>query len=157
MTLSSIFRADSRQAGFSFVGMILIIFALSVFTSALFLAIPQSNSGRDSQTTFNRAIVLQAAIKKFKLQHAGALPATLNDLVSASGAPCTVDTTPSSSTYKQLLGWCGPYIDRPLNGAALVYQIDGWGVSFQYNGISLSSCGPDRICGNSDDIQFHDF
>jgi len=47
-------------------------------------------------------------------------------------------------------GWKGPYVD-PTNQN---WSIDAWGNNFTYDStaMTLTSCGPDGICGTADDI-----
>ena len=143
--------------GFTFIGLILVITTLALITAALYLAIPPSESVRQSQATMVQASLIEAAIKKYKLGNAGLAPATLSNLVTTTGAPCTVVTNSSSSNYRNLVGWCGPYLDQPIASSPNAYQTDGWGVLFRYDGVTLKSCGPDRTCGNSDDLTFTNF
>jgi type II secretory pathway pseudopilin PulG len=158
MTSLSVSKHDLRdQAGFSFVGIMLIVLAMGLFTSALFLAIPPSDSARNSQITLQRAANLEQALKKYKRENSNTAPVHLSDLLTTTGVACTVDTNPASSTYKNRKGWCGPYLDQPIASDVNGYQTDGWGVLFTYDGVNLKSCGPDRTCGNGDDLTFHDF
>jgi len=145
------------ESGFTFVGVLLLVMALALFVSALFLAIPPSESTRQVQLTMLRADLLQGAIRKYKLQNANSAPASLSNLVISTGTPCTVDTNSTHSTYRSLQGWCGPYLDLPIASAPNEFQTDGWGVLFSYNGINLISCGPNRVCGDSDDLTFNNF
>ena len=107
----------------------------------------------------NKAAVLRAAINAYVLNHGGASgtnPPTLSSLVTTDGVACTTDNTAAHSTYLTLQGWCGPYIDQIFTQALNDYETDGWGTLFQYNNSTavIKSCGPNRTCGDSDDISF---
>jgi type II secretory pathway pseudopilin PulG len=148
--------ARKNQNGFTFVGLILIIISLSLFSAAIFFAIPPSASTRSVQITEESGATLVVALKKYKRDNKQ-LPPSLAGLVTTSGTPCVIDTAPASSTYKQLSGWCGPYLDLAIASDPGGYQRDGWGVNFSYDGINLKSCGPDLTCGTADDIVFQGF
>lgn len=135
----------------------MIIITMGITAAVFIAAVPPMEGQGNLKLTFERSDTLQKALKKFKAQNGGAAPANLSTLMTTTGVPCNVDTNSNSSTYKQLIGWCGPYIDQAIVGAALEYQTDGWGKIFQYNGTSIVSCGPDRNCGNSDDLTFTGF
>ena len=163
MTSRSVFNPRDERVGqhrlddqgFTFLGLILVVMIMAVFAAAFFIAIAPSDSTRDAQVTMQRADALRAGLRKFKLHNARTAPANLSKLIVTTGVACTVDTNTGSSTYKQLKGWCGPYLDQALSGDG--YQTDGWCVLFEYDGVTLKSCGPNRTCGNGDDVTYTDF
>jgi type II secretory pathway pseudopilin PulG len=158
MTLSLDFKSKNiKSKGFTMVGLIAIILLLAAFTSAIYIVSGPSDLTRSVAVTMSRGHALELAIRHFKINFDGVVPVLLSNLVTTTGAPCAPDSNPNSSTYKQLKGWCGPYLDQPLASDANAYQTDGWGVNFSYNGVNLKSCGPDRTCGNADDLSFANF
>ncbi len=104
--------------------------------------------------TWKRLGALEEAIDRYRVHHKGLPPSTsLDQLVSQGGeANCTVDTDPSSSTYRKMLNWCGPYIDPVFQQDASEFQRDGWGSTIEYDTVSLRSCGANRVCGDGDDL-----
>jgi prepilin-type N-terminal cleavage/methylation domain-containing protein len=76
------------------------------------------------------------------INQVGQVPTSLTDLVS-QGSYQTYDP------YAKV-GWRGPYVSTLETN----WQKDAWGTLFQYSAIgrTITSCGPDRTCGTSDDI-----
>lgn len=89
-----------------------------------------------------RVVVEGRVIALGFLNHIGSLPSSLTDLVS-QGAKVTYDPF----TKK---GWRGPY----LNNTDTNWNRDAWGTLIEYSAASryVRSCGPDKTCGNADDI-----
>ena len=141
------------EDGFSLLVVVAIVFSLGAFAATVFLAIAPSQATRTTDVTFQRADVLKAAIAKFKANN-GAVPGTLQSLVTTTGTACTVNTDTTSANYRKMVGWCGPYVDLPVANASSEYRTDGWGTAFQLTSTELRSCGPDKTCGNSDDLTF---
>ena len=78
--------------------------------------------------------------------HCQAVPDDLNDLSVMPGSGiCASEYEPFS---KQ--GWRGPYV----NSTEATWNRDAWGVALQYSGPgrTITSCGPNGTCGDSDDI-----
>jgi prepilin-type N-terminal cleavage/methylation domain-containing protein len=76
----------------------------------------------------------------------GALPTTLTDLITQpSSGTC-------ASTYDPYtkLGWRGPYVST----TDTEWDLDAWGNTIEYSSANrtLTSCGSDGTCGDSDDI-----
>jgi hypothetical protein len=135
---------------------VLMIMTLALVASGMFVVLkPALNTG-GSQVTTEKADILIKAIKTYQQQHSSAAPPSLDDLVNPGTPTCFADKTTTSLTYRTLQGWCGPYVDRVFSGAPSDFKNDGWSTVFQYGSIgpTLKSCGPDRTCGNSDDISF---
>ena len=144
------------EGGFSLLVVVVIIFSLGAFAATVFLAIAPSQATRATDVTFQRADVLKAAIAKYK-DNNGAVPATLQNLVTTTGMACSVNTDTVSANYRKMVGWCGPYVDLPVANAAAEFRTDGWGTAFQLTATELRSCGPDKTCGNTDDLTFTGF
>ncbi len=151
----SLLAFSDDQDGFTLLSVLMIILAMGLFSAGLFVSIAPSIKAQQVSLTYQRADVLQAAIRKYKLHNPGA-PTTLTDLVVATATPCTVDGNTASATYRSLRGWCGPYVDQTMT-VTNDYQTDGWGKPFTYNQVTIVSCGPNLACGDSDDISFNNF
>jgi len=89
-----------------------------------------------------RAVAGGNYISRGFLNQVGSLPSTLNDLV-VQGAYASYDP------FLQK-GWSGPYVST----ADPNWKLDAWGTALQYDpiGRTITSCGPDTICGNADDL-----
>lgn len=146
---------DISSMGFTLISVLLIILAMGAFSTALFVSIAPSIKAGQVSLTYQRADVLQAAIKVYKMHNPSA-PLTLGALVTPTATPCSVDINTASATYRKLRGWCGPYVDQTI-AAVSDFQIDGWGTIFQYNQVTIVSCGPNFVCGDGDDIIFNNF
>ena len=143
------------ESGFSLMTMLIVVLAMGLFSFGLFVSMAPAIRTGQIELTYQRGQALEAALKKYKTNNPAA-PATLNNLTTSTGTPCTMDTNLASSTYRKYRGWCGPYIDQDITSVNK-YQFDGWGKVFQYNTTSLFSCGVNTICGDSDDISFNNF
>lgn len=143
--------------GFSFLGLLVLVLMLSLFTGSLFMVVGPSQQVGQADSTFKKADEIVEALKKYKTEHAGAAPATLDGLVTPTGPACAMDTVVTSPTYRRFQGWCGPYLDRPISQNPNSFKTDGWGTVFQYDTVTLRSCGSDRTCGNGDDLTFTSF
>ncbi len=77
--------------------------------------------------------------------HIGSPPNSLDDLI----------TQGSYTNYSPITqsGWNGPYIDSTESN----WNKDGWGTVIDYNKANrtITSCGADKVCGNTDDITIH--
>jgi type II secretory pathway pseudopilin PulG len=114
----------------------------------------RTNAEDKTQRQFKK---LQAAIAQYRA-NTGSWPMGLTGLLSdtAGVGACTMDTSPSSGTFRQLQGWCGPYLDQLYVGDTSSYRIDGHGTLIEYDGTAhtLLSYGKDRQKGTSDDVSF---
>ena len=152
MTFKFHFEAKKSQSGFAlFLVLVLMVIASIASLSGSILQTPMKET-RAMKATNDKRDVLLTAIARFKSDNGGSAPATLDELVTTTGTPCAADNNPLSATYRQLQGWCGPYVDRIFTGAPDEYKTDGWGVTFSYDGATLTSCGQDKTCGNGDDL-----
>ena len=72
----------------------------------------------------------------------GSLPTALTDLTTQGAYP----------SYDPFLkkGWRGPYISTLEPN----WNKDAWGIALVYSSVtrSLKSCGPNKVCGDADDI-----
>lgn len=113
--------------------------------------LPSSTDSGSTEDTFKRMSTIQGAISVYKSQHGNAAPNNLDDLISKTGPNCDVDKNQNSATYRTLQGWCGPYLEKDFTNSSN-FKEDGWGTTLQYDKINIKSCGPNRTCGDGDDI-----
>ena len=133
----------------------ILVASLAVIT--VVAVIDPSSMTRQNKETSDKAAALKSAIAASATNHAGVRPAALKFLVVTDGAPCAMDNNPADGAlYLTLQGWCGPYIDLRFKENPNDFQTDGWGVLFQYDSGTgfLTSCGPNRKCGDGDDLVF---
>jgi type II secretory pathway pseudopilin PulG len=150
----TILQSVSKSDGFGLIGMVLLIMITitSIFITSMLVP---AMSNRQIKETEAKGKALKAAIAAFKANSASSsYPLSLSALVTTDGNTCT---TTGSGTSMALQGWCGPYMDQIIVENASDYQTDGWGTTFQYSSTTgvVTSCGPDRTCGDSDDITFN--
>lgn len=139
-----------RQSGLGMISVVLMLLVVSVtLTISFSLLEPQTRVGSVDET-IQKMEKIRTAIVRYRTD-GGSNPTNLDRLISQSGSTCSPDTNPSSSTFRQLRGWCGPYLSAEFTSGDL-HKRDGWGSLFAYDGINLRSCGPNRTCGDSDDI-----
>jgi len=158
--MTSSCRSDSD--GFGLLGVILLILAVALGSTAIFVMVAPSIANRANQETTEKAKTLRAAIQAFSKDHltaAVAYPPTLDALVTTDGLPCGADNVKTSPTYLTLQGWCGPYLDQPILQNANDFKTDGWGTLFVFNNTTgvLTSWGPNRVddSGGGDDLVFN--
>jgi type II secretory pathway pseudopilin PulG len=161
MTLPSAFKnlfkifthkKTAAKSGFAMIALMIFILITSL-ASVTGWSLQTASRAQDAvhQTDIKKKLLLDA-IDRYQSDHAGVAPADLDDLVTTTGAACAADTNNLSGTYRSLQGWCGPYIDRAFSGDPADFKTDGWGTEFDYDGINLKSCGPNKTCGNGDDL-----
>lgn len=75
----------------------------------------------------------------------GSVPASLDDLVTQGAY--------SSFDMYEKKGWRGPYVNT-VPGGGVSWSQDGWGTNLNYSAgaRTITSCGDNKTCGNSDDI-----
>lgn len=151
MILSSVFKTLD-QTGQSFLTFVALVAFLGIATSISYVAFSPIESTDNLAETRLKIEKLQQAIIIYRGDNGGSAPSGLADLMTSPGGGCSVDTNPSSSTYRQKQGWCGPYLDQVFRQKGIDYQTDGWGTVFLYNGSVIRSCGSNRICNDGDDI-----
>lgn len=143
----------SKKLSENGIGLIHVLFFLLLITLTLAVSVsllePAQNASATSQTQ-EKLDQLKAAITRYR-GDSGSNPPNLDALVTQTGAACSADTNPSSSTFKKLKGWCGPYMRQEFSGS-ISYKQDGWNSLLQYNGTTIVSCGENRNCGDTDDI-----
>ncbi len=140
------------ESGFGLIQILFIALAVAIAASvAVMNADPLLSSG-GSKETYARMDRLREAAALYRA-HGNGAPSSIDALFAApnGAAPCAPDTNPSSSTFRQLRGWCGPYVQSDAAGSDLPKR-DGWKNLLQYSGTTLRSCGPNRTCGDADDI-----
>lgn len=143
------------QAGFGLMQVMFILVGIAIAASVAVMNSAQEDSSAGGAITYARFDKIRAAASRYRADGNGT-PPTLDALTTApsGAAACAPDTVPGSSTFRQLRGWCGPYLDRDPAGADQLKR-DGWRTALQYNGLTgttLRSCGPNRVCGDTDDI-----
>ena len=142
------------------VGLILVIALLSLTAITIITVSLPSASTRQNRETVDKAQALRNAIKAYVLSHGGiggTNPPTLSALVTTDGVACVTANDPAvTSTYLLLQGWCGPYLQPIFQEDLSGILTDGWGTLFTYNAGSsiVTSCGPNRACGDADDLSF---
>jgi len=148
-----IFRSHFKRAGFSLISVMISLMALTVTTSLFLLNSTSQNSQQELLITTERIKNLAVAIADYKENNSIA-PTNLDQLVtkSVADADCDVDTDTASPTYRQMSGWCGPYLKITFAEDGESFKIDGWGTLFQHTSAYVRSCGPNKTCGDGDDI-----
>lgn len=132
------------------ISVVLLLLVVSItLTVSVSLLEPQTRVASVDQT-IQQMEKVRNAITRYRTD-GGSNPSNLDQLVSQAGSSCAPDTNPTSPSFRQLRGWCGPYLDTEFTSGDL-HKRDGWGSLFAYDGINLRSCGPNRTCGDSDDI-----
>lgn len=133
-------------------GLLQVLFALTaiaISASVVMMDNPATRRSAGPQLTWQRMDTVKAAIDRYRLD-GNSGPPNLNALTTSTGT-CAPDTNPASVNFRKLRGWCGPYLPRESAGSDLLIR-DGWNSILQYNGTTLVSCGPNRVCGDGDDI-----
>jgi hypothetical protein len=140
-----------NSKGMTLMSVLLIIFVLGLVATLGYLAPLPQVSQSQSQRTIDRMQVIKIAVTNYR-KNFSSNPSTLDALVTPGTPACAVDSVSTSSFYQQRRGWCGPYIDRAVEQDPSSFKTDGWGTVFQYDAITVVSCGPNRTCGDADDI-----
>ena len=152
----------SRSDGFSLVELLMSIVVLSALAT---IGIDQfSDFSKDAKTavTNDKLMALKSAIvgdthffsggeytKQGFQSHCGAPPTSLTNLITMPGAgTCSVIYNAFTK-----IGWRGPYVSNTDTS----WNKDGWGTTIEYFVLgppvrTIRSCGPDKICGNTDDL-----
>lgn len=146
------FRRGLGQQGMSLMSLLMVLLAMSLAVTSAYFNAGSAMREESGGATVSRLESLRAAILLYRTHHAGANPGSLDDLVTATGPACTIDTNNASVTYRKFSGWCGPYIDQPIQQDVLSFKSDGWGTLIQLSPASLRSCGANRVCADGDDI-----
>ena len=133
------------EKGMSFGSVLLIMLVLSTTAVTGYLATVPVIRVSQTELTFKRMETLRSAIVNYR-KHNGSNPPSLDALVS-SATPCSVNFT-----TRELTGWCGPYVDRPVQQASDEFKKDGWGTIIELTPTSLRSWGENRTNSDGDDI-----
>jgi len=147
----------------AFLSLMMLMVATALSFAALYVMLQPSIRTSQNDQTQKKADALKAALIQFQGHYGTPLPTPstleyLSDDVNNDG--CVMDEDGASSTYGQLLGWCGPYVDSVWSTTPKAFMLDGWGTPFEFSttsGNQLRSCGPDKLCGGAgvaDDIVF---
>lgn len=131
---------------------VFIMLALAIAASVAVMNTATLDSSAGAKDTFAHMDKIKAAVTAYRANGNGN-PPNLDALVIAptGAAACAPDSSPASGTFRQLRGWCGPYLEREAAGSDTLKR-DGWKTLLQYTVSSLRSCGPNRTCGDADDI-----
>ena len=154
--------SHSKMSGFTLVEILMVIILIGILSTVGITQFINFNRDAKSAVTTEKLNALKTAITgdpRFvsggQLTNAGfeghclAPPASLPDLITlpASGT-CAVAYDPFAKR-----GWRGPYVSASDPN----WNKDAWGSAIEYFVVgpparTIRSCGPDLICGNSDDL-----
>lgn len=147
-----IFKFLSKNSGFSLLGILMALMAVSTTATIFLLNAPVQNSDKQLTITLKRMKTLSLAIMNYKVNNV-VIPPTLDRLLTQGAEPnCAINTNSSSTSYRQLRGWCGPYIKITFAEDANSFKIDGWDTQFLYTTHEIQSCGTNKTCGDADDL-----
>lgn len=150
-----IFMSGLANQGFTLIELLMVVLLVGILSVAIVPNFFSFNNEARMATTRQKMTEIKTAIvgdsrmvangkyvSSGYRSHMGANPPALNDLL-------TQGTQAAYSPYTQR-GWRGPYVSNTEPN----WNQDAWGTTFQYNAgtSTLRSCGPDRTCGNADDI-----
>jgi prepilin-type N-terminal cleavage/methylation domain-containing protein len=154
-------RAE-RTSGFTLIEVLLTLLLVSILaTVAISQFINLGNDAKTAVTTERINSLKIAIIGDARYNSAGqltkigfeanclGLPTTLTDLITQPSAGiCAAVYDPFGKR-----GWRGPYVSSSNS----YWNLDAWGTAIQYFNTgpparTLRSCGPDLVCGTSDDI-----
>jgi len=159
----------SRFSGFTLVEMLMTILIVSILATIGVTQFTNFSTDARSAVTMEKLLALKTAIngdphfysggeytKPGFIAHCHLPPETLTDLITlpTDGAYYVAPNQACLSAYDPFLktGWRGPYVASDTN-----WNIDAWGMAIQYfvtgpPARTIRSCGPDKICGNDDDL-----
>ena len=137
-------RWDSGQ---SFIALLFGLAVLAIASAGVFSMVTVADQTARETETQARLDLWKSAIQTYASHNAAALPATLATLQGTVTA-CSV------AASGKLSGYCGPYIGSTSFSAAELRK-DSWGTDLVYDSAArtLKSCGANRTCGNTDDLQ----
>ena len=152
-------RPVSNERGFTLLSLVFLILVLSFAGTAVVATLLPSALTRQYRETSDQAQLLRSGLQAYSFQHggtAGTHASSLDALVASDGVACLLDLSPTSATYLNLQGWCGPYVDQLFAQDSSAFKRDGWGTLFTYNSVTqvIASCGPNRTCGDGDDLSY---
>jgi prepilin-type N-terminal cleavage/methylation domain-containing protein len=143
------------QKGFTLVEMLMVILIMGILSRVAFSTYVDFAKDAKSTVTTSRLSELKIALLgDARMVSSGRFtsPGFINQV---GNVPVTLTDLASQGTYSAYdpfnkKGWNGPYV----NTSEPNWSKDAWGISFQYNSATrtIKSCGPDKVCGNADDI-----
>ena len=145
-----------NDQGFGSLGLIIAILFLGIGTALVLTTLSPGVATARLAETIKKGETLKISVERYRA-HRAANPSNLDELLLLGvQPPCSLDNVALSPTYLSLTGWCGPYVARIFSEDPDDWKSDGWGSTFQFlsgTGV-LRSCGPDRTCGNGDDLAY---
>ncbi len=144
------------EQGMGLLGAVMMISLILLGTYTSFVVIQSQSSISEVKSTAQNAKLLLRAIQHYQSSHAGSVPTLLESLYLKNDEEnCSLGIDVSNNASPMLQGWCGPYLQESFEGYP-EDLFDGWGSRFNWSSASstLTSCGPDRTCRNSDDLEF---
>jgi hypothetical protein len=148
--LSPLHFKSLNQSGKGMLTEVLMLLLVTITLGVSVSLLDSQEKTGDAGDSLKRREVIKVAIGKHKAD-SGSNPTNLDLLVSNQTGSCSPDVNTASPTFRTLRGWCGPYLSLEFTQGDL-HKRDSWGSLFSYDGINLRSCGPNRSCGDSDDI-----
>lgn len=150
LMISPLHTKRFNQSGMGMLTVVLMLLLVTITLGVSVSLLDSQEKTGDAGDSLQKMEKIKTAIAKHKAD-SGSNPANLDLLVSNPTGACVPDTNPASATFRTLRGWCGPYLSFEFTQGDL-HKRDSWGSVFAYDGINLRSCGPNRSCGDADDI-----
>lgn len=144
------------RLGMGLLSVVIMMGMILVGSYSALVIIQSRNSGFEARATAQNAEQVIQAIRNYQRHHLGAAPKFLDQLYQNVGEKeCSSYLDEKKDSVLSLKGWCGPYLDEMFVGFR-EELFDGWGVDFKWesSSLTLTSCGPDGACRNSDDLIF---
>ncbi len=130
-----------RPSGFSLLEILMAVALVAIISAVALPQFVDFRTDAHASVTKERMASLRDGIQKFST-HMAAAPSALSNLTTKGSQP----------NYDPInkIGWNGPYVDGTVSG----WDQDGWGTAYQYSTASrtLKSCGPNKTCGDTDDL-----
>lgn len=122
---------SKRRSAFTLIEVLLVVAILGILAAVVVVNVAGRREEAMIQSTRATIAGVCAAIRLYEVD-TGRWPPSLQSLLSDDGAP----------------NWHGPYVDRP--------PVDAWGTPLGYSSsegtFKVTSAGPDRTMGSSDDL-----
>lgn len=132
---------STRPSGFTLLEILMAVALVAIVSAVALPRFVDFRTDASAAVTKDRMGSLREAMQKF-VTNMAAPPATLTSLT-------TQGTQPAYDPINKV-GWNGPYVDGSVSG----WNADGWGTAYQYTSATrtLRSCGPNKTCGDADDL-----